>query len=192
MALSNWATLAVSVEKDYTSGKTKTKLSEGMWTSPLGVGVEIYKNWVHIHDKKAWVSGGDYVKPIVIALNEGELTYKDVHLVAVRGSQYGIYVAVWTKIWHKKSFNDESITGMVGCGVNGYTANSRWVGLTKKAMKFFAEFLKKQSFSDSYPLPNELGDNEEIQGILKTKGTCYNQGSAYMMKALKKMKRKKK
>ncbi len=106
MALSNWDTLAIDHE-----GKS----TNGVFISPLGVQVEIYKNWLYVRDEKAWQEGGSYIEPTIMHINEGNLHYKDVDILAKRGPQKGIYVLVYSGWEHSNTF-----VAMAGSGVSGY------------------------------------------------------------------------
>ena len=87
MALSNWDTMAISKDGKPIAGKL---------TTPGGVSIEIYKNWAHINDPKSWTEGGHFVEPVVMTLQSGNFTYKDLEVYAERGPQNGIYlIALW-------------------------------------------------------------------------------------------------
>lgn len=122
MALSNWDTLALD---------EKSKPTNGVITSPLGVEVEIYKNWLYIRDKKAWQKGGRYVEPTIATVQFGEMSYKDVQIHAVRGPKEGVYCVV--------EAGEKDI--MVGCGIYGFTGGGRWVGVCKKEVDFLRRWI---------------------------------------------------
>ena len=107
MALSNWDTFAVDEQ---------SKPTNGCIVSSLGVRVEIYKNWLYVHDDKGWQEGEVYVKDLVAEIREGVLTYKDIHITAHRGPKGGIYVIVETG-------RDKTRQIMVGIGCYGFVGD---------------------------------------------------------------------
>lgn len=121
MALSNWDTLAFDHD---------AKPINGIFTSPGGVTVEIYKNWLYVLDPKAWEEKSGFSKPVVMEITHGEIRYKDVQIVALRGPQIGVYAAVW-------SGYSKNIQGMIGCGVSGYDDSSKWIGVTDESIRWF-------------------------------------------------------
>ena len=74
----------------------KGEPTDGSFTSPLGVKVEFYKNWLYVGDERAWREGGRFMEPVVLNVHSGQLVYQDVDIWAVRGPQEGVYAAVWT------------------------------------------------------------------------------------------------
>jgi len=131
MALSNWDTAALN---------HKGEPINGIFTSPMGVTVEIYKNWLYVRDKKAWAEGGSFVEPTIMHVTSGDFIYKDVHLVAIRGPQEGVFAVVWS--WDKERKN---VLGMVGCGVYGFTDEGEWVGVTKDSLRWFQNRLQEKT-----------------------------------------------
>lgn len=124
MALSNWDTLAV----DHTG-----KPCRGLFTSPKGISVEFYKNWLYVRDPKAWHEGSSYVKPTIMQISHGSLTYGDVQIEAIRGPKNGIYALVYStqypdyridegkvSITEGSKLKDPVTTGMVGIGCYGF------------------------------------------------------------------------
>jgi len=190
MALSNWDTLAVNL---------KGEPQSGFFVSPGGVKVEIYKNWVYIHDPEAWREKGSYVKDTIMQINHGDLHYHDVEIRAIRGPQEGIYVACW-----HTDYKDEEIiyTGMVGCGVYGF-AGEEWIGVTPESVAFLQKWIsyKERTWTDEgvddmvAHLANpdidpkdwrkELQEEytfdfpEEIAGVKLDQAIRYNQGNMY-------------
>lgn len=151
MALSNWDTLAVNEKGEPTNG---------VFTSPLGVSVSIYKNWLYISDKTAWREGCGYVEHTVMEIMEGSIRYMDVHIEAKRGPQNGVYAVVWVE-GYKYAPRDESTDhklvedafdqtkypdrGMVGCGVYGFENESGdWVGVKLSSLMWFRETMADQ------------------------------------------------
>ncbi|MGH9462244.1 MAG: hypothetical protein ACRD1X_13560 [Vicinamibacteria bacterium] len=152
MALSNWDTLAVD---------EKGEPSDGRFTSPLGVEVEIYKNWLYVRDEKAWRDGGHFVEPTIMSIDHGQLIYCDVSIYAVRGPKNGIYLAVWTGYAHEPNWK-----AMVGIGLYGYD-DRRWIGVQAADIRYLEVQLKADA------VPQELG------ALDFAKAVRFNQGDRY-------------
>jgi len=185
MALSNWDTLAVDENGESTNG---------IFTSPNGVSVEFYKNWLYVRDKKGWQEGGRFVEPTVMQVDNGTLSYKDVSICAIRGPQNGVYAVVESTIypphltedcakckakaksyWHEKNcadFVDTKHLVMIGCGVYGYDGEE-WVGVDDESKKFLASWIQKAD-QDELAMPrslfNKLSGEAEIKAHFATKG----------------------
>lgn len=193
MTLSNWDTMTMDV---------KGKTLPGEWTSPGGVKIEFYKNWIHIHDEKGWQeSEASYTKPIVMHVTEGVFHYKDVQVVALRGPQSGIFAAAWHTEYAKqkkgsKEYIPPTITGIIGCGLYGYTNRGRWIGVTKTSLRWFMKQLNKQETSidevsswssdtkkttyKKYKTRSHVLDvPDEFRKLNLLTGERYNQGDAF-------------
>lgn len=158
MALSNWDTLAVDEKGEPTDGR---------FTSPLGVQVEIYKNWLYVRDEQSWREGGRFIAPTVMSVTHGELVYNDVSFYAVRGPKEGIYLAVWTGYPHEPNWK-----AMVGIGCYGYD-DHRWIGVQAADIRFLEIMLKADA------VPQELG-------VLDfSKALRFNQGDRYFAEKLR-------
>lgn len=187
MALSNWDTLAVDL-----NGEAQA----GCFVSPGGVKVDIYKNWIYIHDAKAWRDKGAFVSDTIMEIVEGHVRYHDVHIRAIRGPQEGVYVACWHEDHQDKQ---TVITGMIGCGVSGYSGEN-WVGVTPESVTFLQQWISKKDrmFSDEQIaeiLDGFVGDAKaearklceehsfefpvEIARVQLSQGVRYNQGDGY-------------
>jgi hypothetical protein len=125
MALSNYDTLAVN---------EKGESINGVLVTPLGVRVEIYKNWLYVYDSAAWRKGGAFVKPCIAEIQHGELRYLDLSVCAVRGPQDGVYVVAW--------YDEQEIHGIAGCGVVAYVGNAL-VGVLRDSIGWFQAKLRK-------------------------------------------------
>ena len=142
MALSNWDTLMVNKK-----GKPLT----GFWLSDSGIGVEVYKNWLYIHDKKAYVDGkACYAKPIIAKVDEGMFDYKDLKFCVFRGPQNGVYAVVW-KDYYSKGYKKHWIKGCIGIGVYGFVGDN-FVGVKPSSIDWF---MKKIS-DDKFDLPIDI------------------------------------
>ena len=109
MALSNWDTFARKFDGSF---------SDGSFTSPLGVTVETYKNWLHVKDAFAWQDGGTFIEPFVMSINEGIITYKDVNIVAWHGPQNGVYAVIYTADY-KQDKEEDRYKGIITAGIYG-------------------------------------------------------------------------
>jgi len=165
MALSNWDTYALD---------EKSRPTNGVFVSPLGVQVEIYKNWIYVRDTKAWEDGGGYIEPVIMEIQHGELTYKDIHIHAIRGPQNGIYLCVHTSWWSSKEEDEKYM--MIGIGCYGYSDHD-WIGVQDGSVEFLKEFLT--GLVKDYTISEDM-----IKDIDYEKGLRFNQGDAYFAKAL--------
>lgn len=137
MALSNWDTMAVS---------DKGESIDGVYTSPSGIVVEFYKNWLYVRDQKSWTEESGWAEPTVMQVESGTLTYKDVHILALRGPQNGVFAAIWTEKYDEEGEGDKKrvvkkVTGMVGCGVYGFDKD-KWVGVTRATRSWWQKKLR--------------------------------------------------
>jgi hypothetical protein len=148
MGSSNWDTLALG-------GDT---VEVGTFTTPLGVRLCIYKNWLYLYDEHAW-RGSHTLGEHVMQVHHGELTYLDLQIRAVRGPQDGVYVVASTGSWYRKDFN-----AMVGCGVYGWEPGldqfdrtdlaERWIGVNPESALFLQHYVHRYEdlFPDGHPL----------------------------------------
>lgn len=178
MALSNWDTMAFDEAGQPTNGVFET---------PLGVQVEIYKNWLYIRDAKAWREDGEYVEPTVMEIQEGRLHYLDLHVLALRGPQNGVYCVVWhTKYQEQEKgepYRPPIVTGMVGMGVYGFRGEE-WVGAEEESVRWFVGRLQKKEPEDF----DGLGTHEfyvlNVPDVFRQfdwgRGLRFNQGDAYL------------
>lgn len=142
MALSNWDTAAIDLNGNP---------SNGVFISPKGVIVEFYKNWIYVRDKKAWTKNLGTSDHMVMTVNEGNLTYKDVNIIAKRGPQTGIYAAVFVDSW---ATDDRKTIGMVGCSVYGYNTEGEvdedgWAifdGVKESSKQFLVNWITEKEF----------------------------------------------
>ena len=154
MALSDWDTKALTHEGEFSSGE---------FVSPAGVKVEIYKNWVYVHDPKAWRQHGCFCEPVVMELQEGVTHYMDVKILVLRGPQRGAYVVAWSGY----KFNG-TLKGMLGCGVYGYKGDD-WIGVLPESLQWFQDRLREV----------EVDVPKPFREINLTEGKRFNQGDAY-------------
>ncbi len=196
MALSSWDTLAVDL-----NGEPQ----EGFFVSPDGVQVSIYKNWIYVDDPKAWREKGNFTKSTIMEMHHGDIHYHDVEIRAIRGPQYGVYVACWHADY---SCKPAKFVGMIGCGVSGYAETKDdedpiWVGVTPESVEFLQKWIshKERHWTDEEVDEMVAGLNnpdldpkdwekelkescnfdfpEEIAGVSLGKGIRYNQGNMY-------------
>jgi hypothetical protein len=140
MALSNWDTLAVNEKKESTNGVFQT---------PLGVKVEIYKNWLYVHDKAIAKENDPYVDDVVMEIQEGELTYRDLHVKAIRGPNDGIYAVCWFHQYENKKKPDR-FEFMLGTGIYGFDDKENWVGVTQFNINVLISLFKTWTEEDGY------------------------------------------
>lgn len=196
MALSNWDTLAVDF-----SGKS----CEGIFKAPSGVEVEIYKNWLYVRDEKGWQSKPPtYIHPTVMEISEGCLQYKDVHIMAIRGPQSGVFAVVYAGEYGKE-------LGIVGMGVSGYDYPSEgpceavWVGVRPSTAEWFQDKLRathtrrdimrgggpvgpngefRDTASPMVCEEHDIDAPEIVRTLELTVAKRFNQGDAYFAKHL--------
>lgn len=164
VALSNWALLALDENGNATNGILK---------SPLGVKVEIYKNWLYIADEAAWQDGGHYMKPTVLQVYRGDLVYKDVAIYARRDDSgpETIYAAVTARHHGKGTFNNCAAL-LIGCGTYAFDEDGRCVGVRPSQLEALREFAK------------EALDEEIFSKIDWSKALTVNKGDLYFHEQL--------
>ena len=128
MALSNWDTLAVNEKGEATNGEFTTRKK--------GVVALIYKNWMYVRDGEN----------MVMEIQHGEFSYKDLHVFAIRGPKNGIYVVCWDDHWSIE--NVEPFSNMVvGVGLYGFSGED-WVGVEQNEVFFldghFQSFVRQE------------------------------------------------
>ena len=111
----------------------KGRATKGVFVSPLGVRVQIHKTWINIEDPRCWRKGGLFERPKIMQVHQGRVTYRDVHIQALRGTKDGVYVAVWAG-----SEYDRSLTGMIGIGCLNYLRKGRFVGISMTQLQFLS------------------------------------------------------
>ena len=129
-------------------------------------------------------------------IESGDMQYKDIHVVALRGPQEGIYAVVWT------GFGLDA-RGMVGCGVYGYVGED-WVGVKMDSLKWFTERLREEEpysfyvpdFTETYKTnepPKRVLHHSTVpvidvpsafRKLDLTKGRRFNRGDMYFAQAL--------
>jgi hypothetical protein len=198
-ALSNWDTLALDQDSAPTTG---------VFTSPLGVEVRIYKNWLYVSDKKAWQKGGEFVEDTVMEIWEGVLTYKDVHIRARTGPKAGVYCVVYTQQYppplkkacpkckaKRGGYHDfkcpdrqpNKWTIMVGCGVDGYTSRGKWVGVGKAEVAFLQKWIQGFEISEM-EMPGNLRSEMKISRtawVKKMQSVFKNPGEKFFARGAK-------
>lgn len=158
MALSNWDTFTMTHEG---------KPCGGVFTSPQGVSVEIYKNWIYLRDKD-WNKVKDWSP--VMEIYDSRTHYKDVN-IASKFINHTIYVATWSGYDY-----DKSVHGMVGIGTMGYDVKGKYVGVTEKHITRLKKFLNEKSIIYSVEIPDIL------KNIDLHKGKRFNQGDKFFSK----------
>lgn len=151
MALSNWDTLAV----------TEAGAADEITTS-RGVSIQIYKNWLYLRDPQAWREGRGFIKPTVAEIRSGDLSYADLHVVATRGPQDGVYVVAveGSFAWQKQI--------LIGCGVYGWHPRAghgmpvsdpeAWLGVSQESQAFLKGFAASVLEEWSATVPEGIWD----------------------------------
>ena len=190
MALSNWDTLAVNEKGESTNG---------VFVSPQGVSVEIYKNqlWVNLGDRKDQIT-----------FDQGDMAIRDTSISVKRGPQEGVFCITYAPQY-------KPTQAMVGCGVYGYTVQDKpseeweaeFVGVTEESVKFLQDMILEKLFTEEQarkdvdyfliqmPPHMQISDKEKdkkVQELLKdyrwpeiirqidlSKAVRFNQGDAY-------------
>lgn len=171
MALSNWDCLCIN---------HKGESIDSTFNFGNGISISCYKNWLHIYDEISWDKRSGYVKPMVVNIYEGALVYNRVHILAIRGPQNGVYFVAWKDDWNKKQLK---ITGVIGCGVYGFSGN-RYVGVTKKALRWFSKELNKKENNQGFKY--HIYDAPEMfRNMNLLNGTRFNLGDGFFSSNLK-------
>jgi hypothetical protein len=161
MALSNWDTFAVNEKKESTNG---------IFETPLGIKIEIYKNWLYVHDKAVTKGKDPYVDDVTMEVKEGEFTYRDLYVKAIRGPNNGVYTIVWFEC--KEENKPERFEFMLGTGIYGFSDHSgEWVGVTQFNVNVLHNLFKNWTEEDGYPFK---GTNPFPDNPLR-----FNQGDAF-------------
>ena len=189
MALSNWDTLAIDTDGNPSTGEFVKE----------EVVVAIYKNWLYLRDTTAWTPTCGFCEHTVAQVNEGDVEYKSLRILAKRGPQNGVFAIV------QAGFGKD-LAVMVGCGVDGYShppwpcghqdtatmlcgpdhedwvcgecaspiPKSEWVGVGEESRSFLAAMIVEEfSADEAAPL---------LQGLKS--GVRFNQGDAYFAREL--------
>jgi len=140
MALGNWDTFAIDINGKHV----------GSFISPLGVRVIFYKNWLEVKDTSSGFSNESSTRDVIIIVNEGKISYRDVEINAIRGPQEGIYAVVHSGYTHNGTFQ-----GMIGCGVYGYgdkedgldeDGYAPFVGVRRSSKEFLQNWISKKAW----------------------------------------------
>jgi len=165
MALSNWDTCAFDTDGNPCTGSMKG------WRN--GTWVEIYKNWMYVHDKKMWTNDRPYIKDTICEFTEGEIRLSDFEIYGKRGPQNAIFVYVESHKFNHKT-KEYMIRRMAGIGCSGYSRH-QYLGVTKTTYKAFIRWLKS--------LKEELVFKDEavkwLEKVMKSKPLRYNQGDMF-------------
>lgn len=166
MALSNWDSLGIRVKQQ----KPIDEVAEYGKITLADVTIELYKNFLILTDKTVQMRDPH---SHLLRIDMGELEYKDVNILALRGPQQGIYSIVWTG-----SEYNNTIDGAVLCGVYGFNQNDEFVGVTKESLKWFMRQLKAQGDDSRLFVP------DAFKNLDLTKGKRFNPGDVYLAKGL--------
>jgi len=157
MALSNWDTLAFDKNGNPTNGIFQSG----------NMVVEIYKNWLYVHDAKAWEENCCFVHDTIMEVQHCSIIYKPFHIIAKRGRQSSILCVIWTCNYDKEG--DDKYDFMIGCGVYGYRGDD-WVGVETKTFIDLKNFARKV-------IAEELNGHDIV--TFPDKPLRFNQGDAF-------------
>jgi hypothetical protein len=115
MALSNWDLLAFNNEGKSCNGVLENPGS-GILGGSRGSKVEIYKNWLYVHNKKMWNKGLGYNRPVIAEIWSGDINLSGFEIHVIRGSQDSIFIYVETKKYLKKKIITKRMAGIGCCG----------------------------------------------------------------------------
>lgn len=162
MALSDYDTLAIN----HTGAATN-----GSFISPLGVSVDLYKNWIYVRDPDAWQPGA-YVRPTIMEIQDGFIRYRDVTIVAMRRIKptRSIFALAYS------GYNyDSSYSGMVGVAGIGWRRDE-FTGITNEHLAILRDWL------------GSIRDRHQMTDAMVRVGfepvARFNQGDAYIAKHL--------
>lgn len=158
MALSNWDLLVINQDG---------MMSNGVHRSARGIEVAFYKNWLYVSDEAAWHEHLGYSKPVLMEVQSGSMRYGDVNIRAARGSNNGIYAAVWSGIVNSAT---QPFNGM--CGVACYAHDDdELAGISTNVLKSFSKWVRH---FDAHTLPLRMRTCDFSRSYR------YNQGDAYI------------
>jgi hypothetical protein len=166
MALSNWDTCAFDRNGNPSIGRIAKYFRDGAYAS-----VEIYKNWIYVHDTKMWAVGRCYVEPTIAEIHKGNISISSFNIFAARGSQQSILCYVCTGYKSDADFNC-----MCGLGCYGFDGEV-WTGVLQKTVFELIKFLEELERSEE----TWMIDKEYIDLIRKAIPVRFNQGDAYFV-----------
>ena len=156
MALSNWDTLTWNKDG---------MCVEGALALPDGTMVEVYKNWLYVHDTHAHRGKGDrFEGDIVLSFKKGECQYRHLHLLGKRGPQESIFfVAIY------RTYTDPPTEAfkLFGIGAYGFNRSGKWTGITEDTISKLMVWLKRMDEEYAIGLPEFM---ERLR---------FNQGDAF-------------
>jgi len=107
MAMSNWDMLGM--DQDF-------KPCSGLKNLSGDASVELYKNWLYVHDKRMWKEDGPFENDTIAQINDGYVIMSDFEITAKRGPQDSIFCMISLRSWEKK----EDSRWFAGIGCYGY------------------------------------------------------------------------
>ena len=134
--------------------------------------VELSKVYLVIHDERAWKSGEIFVKPVVMRIYNGELSYRRLKIVAkfTKSPQKGLFFYIYDVKTERK---------IVGIGTYGFDVKTdEWVGIKETTFLSFLSWLSKVTDElHPYfwmPKPPRIAPGDYWY---------YNQGTLYLIEA---------
>lgn len=163
MALGNWATMCW----DENGKPVLGRLTEGEVT------IEIYKNWIYIHDSAGWQERHGFSRAVVGEIHSGCVTYKRFRIIVDRHqTQNAMFFIIEYREYEK--YETTKLRQLFGVACYGYEGEER-VGVTPETTTAFIEWLDEiqDRWDIWWPIrPNTNDWKESMQ---------YNQGTAYLL-----------
>lgn len=161
MALSNW---------DSASWGPDGKPADGVFRMQGKAELEIYKNWLYVHDPDAWVDEHEYCEPTIMGIQEGNLRYAGTNIVSSRhDNQDSCFVYAFRVTY---SSGHARYTNFAGIGCYGYTSTCRYIGVSDETYAAFIEWLKEV-----------CEDREWLELVVASGCKRFNQGDAFFVGA---------
>ncbi len=95
--------------------------NDGTFISPMGVKVQVYKNWLYVHDEHSWQNDPKdmgFSSPTVMQVHFGHIAYKDVEMLVTFHDHYDTCCfVVWCPGYH---YDDQVTRGMLGMAAYAY------------------------------------------------------------------------
>jgi hypothetical protein len=176
MALSNWATIAWNENGEPCPGEIEAD----------GTVIDIYKNWLYVHDEKAWKENSGFGRYTIMEITEGHLRYNRLKIVAKRGKHDEIFVAVEYNggigcyagkakgIGNEiRKEEKEDKKQLIGIGCYAYEGHD-YVGVSEGAKKEFFDWIKESKETWGYSIDIDLGKIKDFK--------IFNQGDVVLAK----------
>lgn len=168
MALSNYATIAWDENGEPCSGKIEAE----------GTVIDIYKDWLYVHDEKAWRENSGFGRYTIMEISEGQLRYNGFKIITKRGSNEELFVVVEYNNSYSSSLGkeeEEERKQLFGIACYAYDGDD-YVGVSEKTKKEFFDWIKDTKEDWLYHIDVCLEKIKDFNTI--------NQGDAYLAKEM--------